>query len=1164
MKKSHSGLKLAICLFCLFIFTDNVRAQFTETVFYDTVSRVSKEGFVTGGYTEGKYMYLTGGSYSNQVSIPSLTKIDTSGDIVWTAIDPAPALHTEQKPDMSLVKGTTTHFLKDGNRIYTVSRNNQLWCIDDSSGFMIWNSKVPGDWFLKIVSFNDTELALLTGSYGLEYHIVNKATGNVVYSRRLVPEGVWVYKAELTVDDRKNILIGWGDTCYKYRDRYLDQLLWKSVQPPNFGESVDRIVQDSGRYILAGLNNVRAVDTLTGKNVWYNHVYVGYVPGEQGGWPCNVKKIVLRDSLMYITWTSPEVGGINLDRSFTLTCINRNNGHVKYNVAHDFNGVPADPPQAFAGELDWVMDFCFDGNGDIYLTGSYDYSAGMQNPGNWGVMKVNGATGNRIYEATITLDSLHRQTWSQGLFIGCIDGKLYAAGNLQRGIMPSYIDTKPVMVAFDDGPVYKERFRKSPFYTVRYPSSLTGVEPVGSSKMALLKMVGRSSVIELRGEYNQLLWSKSFSGSNKFMVPQIVRNLHDTAIAASFVLYKEEPEARVLPGEPDSVIFVCLDTLGNIKIRQQVPHFSTDSIAPQPVQVYTDAYNRTSFIYKRWVYNQNQYRYFPYYYGYMLGVGQDSWGVFGMGPINNAVLKEPIRKNVMSHYSADTLVFFYAASGYYSHGAFCSTIQNPTALPGYAGYTSFYTKRVRHFNTIYSSITVDSTSHIIFGTDSSGQTLAARYDFHKQDPLIWEHVQAAGSIITADTSSTHLYSVGRLQANNAYVISKINRSTGALQWNFQKTFPSQTRLELTDFRYDQVNQQFTVGGYWLDSSFGEIKSSYYYLTLDDNGAIVKEVVRTGDLFGQTQINTINTLQHGSHFYGGRLNTVQWGVAGFYNADCTGNIFTPSVSVNTLSNTVCPGATVTFTAIPLAGGTQPQYQWLLNNQHVGTGTDTFVTNTLQNNDKVSVQMMSNAACIQTNTASSNVINITLSTTIYPEIIISGKTTLYPGTSSQAGAVIANTKGNVIYQWQDSTQNHSWQNITNTGSGLLYTPKATGDKLRCMLYAGNDCVKSYIATSNVLTFVLDATTAVPPISADALGIHYYPNPVASVLIIDSLNYSDQWQTIEIVSMNGRSIQTVPVVQNHEAVSLNVAHLQPGVYIAILSGRRRPPVYLKFIKI
>jgi hypothetical protein len=98
---------------------------------------------------------------------------------------------------------------------------------------------------------------------------------------------------------------------------------------------------------------------------------------------------------------------------------------------------------------------------------------------------------------------------------------------------------------------------------------------------------------------------------------------------------------------------------------------------------------------------------------------------------------------------------------------------------------------------------------------------------------------------------------------------------------------------------------------------------------------------------------------------------------------------------------------------------------------------------------------------------------------------------------------------------------------------------------------------------LTFVLDATTAVPVEPAEALGIHYYPNPVTNVLIIDSLKYSDQWQTIEIVSMSGKSIQTVPVVQNQQTLSLNVAHLQSGVYIAILRGRRRPPVYLKFVK-
>ncbi|MDD4554028.1 MAG: FISUMP domain-containing protein [Bacteroidales bacterium] len=89
----------------------------------------------------------------------------------------------------------------------------------------------------------------------------------------------------------------------------------------------------------------------------------------------------------------------------------------------------------------------------------------------------------------------------------------------------------------------------------------------------------------------------------------------------------------------------------------------------------------------------------------------------------------------------------------------------------------------------------------------------------------------------------------------------------------------------------------------------------------------------------------------------------------------------SVSITANPNPFCPGSSVTFTATPANGGTNPSYQWKVNGLNAGTNSSTFTYNPL-NNDSVRCVMTSTLSCVSSNPATSN--KIILSGSLAPLI------------------------------------------------------------------------------------------------------------------------------------------------------------------------------------
>ncbi len=141
---------------------------------------------------------------------------------------------------------------------------------------------------------------------------------------------------------------------------------------------------------------------------------------------------------------------------------------------------------------------------------------------------------------------------------------------------------------------------------------------------------------------------------------------------------------------------------------------------------------------------------------------------------------------------------------------------------------------------------------------------------------------------------------------------------------------------------------------------------------------------------------------------------------------------PAVTISSdTSTSICSGTKVKCTAVPVLGGTSPNYTWYLNGTMTSAGSSTY-SFTPSNGDSVYCLMVSNWYCILTNTAISNPLKFVYITPLPASvsITISPSDTICLGTSVSASAIPVNGGTAPRFRWHvgfssiDAGPTYSW--------------------------------------------------------------------------------------------------------------------------------------------
>jgi len=231
--------------------------------------------------------------------------------------------------------------------------------------------------------------------------------------------------------------------------------------------------------------------------------------------------------------------------------------------------------------------------------------------------------------------------------------------------------------------------------------------------------------------------------------------------------------------------------------------------------------------------------------------------------------------------------------------------------------------------------------------------------------------------------------------------------------------------------------------------------------------------------------------------------------------------------------VCEGITIYFYAFPVNGGTEPSYQWLLNDEPFGLNSPvlSFVPT---NGDRVKVVMTSSETCTTGNPAISNEFVITV-----------------------------NPKPSVVWDWEFESVCSQTPSIPLSGAypeggvfsgpGVMddsFVPSMAGPGTHTLCYIYFDDEGCY-NIARVEIEVFDCTGINQPDEPGDLLL--YPNPARNQ--INMVLSKDFTQLIEILifDMHGNLVIAEDNPEPRETYVFDIRHLPRGIYFVIVRGSK-----------
>ncbi|MDJ1495049.1 PQQ-binding-like beta-propeller repeat protein [Cytophagaceae bacterium DM2B3-1] len=580
---------LSILTLCISIIS---QAQTFQEHYFSDVERVKPTEWGMRVIRD-KYNILIGGR--TRSTLTAVWKIDTSGAIIWKT-NIYTVIQIGQGRVLKMIIGSDQQIYAIFANGYSYYRTYEVIKLDNQTGQILWKSPQfetnPSN--AEITDLVDYGQSVLITYYdtkdnrSISYSLalLDKTNGQTISTHR-GSESLGI----MAVDSSRNVFIASGNSLIKRRASDLSNTIWKvNLKSPTgkYLGIISRIQLDGDAILVFGSQKdyssdrgiVARIDTASGDIKWATATdtyEVSYSDAKFAG-----------DDL-FVTWKHIYTGGGSY--MMQTTRLNRLTGAVQWESKTDFEDFVASGYNGkFSEQAALSLDL--DSSGDVYLTGYYN--SGDYSPATWGITKLAGRTGQKLYESTIIEDSSKYDLNSVGIASLVVNDKPYFIGNLQgyyyhpndgkfgyNGSILTMVQLDP-----DSGKIQKRTYIDGD--TVYYASKTVAIKKVSASKVAVLKEVGRLLNVEMYDRDFKLLWSKTllrnFKVTGVDLVPGTDGYLNVSGLATDTI-------------NPASAVFYRLDTLGNFKTTYTGENGYMLGESSSPLQI-VNASENTHIFYK--------------------------------------------------------------------------------------------------------------------------------------------------------------------------------------------------------------------------------------------------------------------------------------------------------------------------------------------------------------------------------------------------------------------------------------------------------------------------------------------------------------------------------------------------------------------------------------
>lgn len=368
-----------------------------------------------------------------------LSKIDPQGNELWKINESGIPLGAN---GIKLFSDGFVYVLIRVSSSLPTGNNTKLVKLNPVNGQVVWRSTIIGsdsDISDDFLEFDSNNVFLCTGikdnnggtAAGFKTYLIQKSNGvsqlnstsnRICSSLKIAKDSKnnIIYATNNIYDTNVNLLVtkinGHNLKNVIWQRRYNNTVTGASLANINklFLDNLDNI------YAFSSENNIDVfkIESLTGNELWSkNNVAYDKI----------ITDYKFRNNSLYLSFQHIYVGSsassfevVKIDTATGLVSWTSNSQHMSYTGAA-ITGT--------TGNKECVFSFDIDCNGDVFATGYY--GSANYSPGAWGIMKINGNTGVKINDITITNNPSYLNTLSYGKSVYVYNDGVVFLGNLQ-------------------------------------------------------------------------------------------------------------------------------------------------------------------------------------------------------------------------------------------------------------------------------------------------------------------------------------------------------------------------------------------------------------------------------------------------------------------------------------------------------------------------------------------------------------------------------------------------------------------------------------------------------------------------------------------------------------------------------------------------------------